>query len=59
MLPVKETAVCLGIGNKYNQFLLSESASETIAAFLGTEDAVIAIEYLSLCGMSEKEMDGR
>lgn len=54
---MKETTVCLGIGN--NQFLLSESASETIAAFLGTEDAVIAIEYLSLCGMGEKEMDGR
>lgn len=54
-----ETAVCLGRGNKYNPLLLSKSVSETVSAFLGAEDAVVASWYLSLCGMGEKEMDGR
>lgn len=54
-----ETAVCLGTGNKYYQHLLSESASETTSAFLGTEHTAIATWYLSLCGMGEKEIGRR
>lgn len=54
-----ETAVCLGRGNKYNQLLLSESASETVSASWGAEDVLIPTWYLSLCEMGEKEIDGR
>lgn len=54
-----ETAISLGRVNKHNQFLLSENASETVSAFLGAEDAMIATWYLSLCEMGEKDFDGR
>lgn len=48
-----ETAVCLGIGNKYNQNLLSKSASKIVTAFLGTEDVVTVTWDLSLCGLGD------